>query len=214
MAVGKSVESISPFTVYKRVIIGAVLAGIGLFLPVHDSNDQTLKWGLIFVGVFLFVWGMNSVRNPRLALKYANSPLATVADLISEWKPTLARLESEYERSLHQFLKTKLTFVKVTRQYSSARVKCDIAVGTDVMIEMKAGFKSTQKLQRLLGQIDLFHREWQGKPLIVLLLGESEDDLLHDLNRSLHNYPSVKVIVKETGKAIESNEEKAKAHSA
>src|SRR6266446_2913846 len=69
MAVGKSVESISPFTVYKRVIIGAVLAGIGLFLPVHDSNDQTLKWGLIFVGVFLFVWGMNSVRNPRLALK-------------------------------------------------------------------------------------------------------------------------------------------------
>jgi hypothetical protein len=45
-------------------------------------------------------------------------------------------------------------------------------------------------------------------------LGESEEDLLHYLNRSLQDYPSVRVIVKEVSKAVESDEEKAKAHSA
>jgi hypothetical protein len=112
------------------------------------------------VGVALFIWGWNAVANPRLALKYAHNPARTVRELIEEWTPTPARLESEYEQSLHKFLKSKLSFVKVTRQYGTARVKCDIATGNHVMIEMKAGFKSTQKLQRLIGQVDLFNKEY------------------------------------------------------
>jgi hypothetical protein len=165
------------------------------------------------VGVALFIWGWNAVANPRLALKYAHNPARTVRELIEEWTPTPARLESEYEQSLHKFLKSKLSFVKVTRQYGTARVKCDIATGNHVMIEMKAGFKSTQKLQRLIGQVDLFNKEW-GKPIIILLLGDSEEDLLHDLNRSVQNYPSVTVVVKNVGETVESEDIKAKAHNA
>jgi hypothetical protein len=78
---------------------------------------------------------------------------------------------------------------------------------------MKAGFKSTQKLQRLIGQVDLFNSEWH-RPIIIVLLGETEEDLLHDLNRSLANYRSVHVIVKEVGVAVESDDPKAKAQHA
>jgi hypothetical protein len=212
----KPIESISPFLVYRRFVIGLVLVAIGMFRPVHTTDDQTVQWAFLLVGGFIALWGVMAVRNPRLALKYANNPGKTVAELIEEWKPTAARLESEYEKSLHSFLKSKLTFTKVTRQYGTARVKCDIATGNDVMIELKAGFKSTQKLQRLIGQIELFNREWEDKSIIVLLLGETEEDLLHDLNRSIRDYSRVRVIVKEVNRVVESDsdEEKAKAHSA
>jgi hypothetical protein len=136
------------------------------------------------------------------AVRYAANPRRTVLRLIEEWKPEPARLESEYEKSLHRFLKERLPFVKVTRQYGSARVKCDLATGQDVMIELKAGLRSTQKLQRLIGQIELFTREWD-KPVIVVLLGETEEDLLHDLHRSLRQYTRVDVVTKPVEARVE-----------
>jgi len=209
-----SVESISPFLVYKRVVLGTGFLGFAVFFHLQNSSkDYTVEWVLGAIGAAFFIWGWNAVKNPRLALKYAHNPGTTVCELIEEWTPTPARLESEYEQSLHKFLKAKLPFVKVTRQYGTARVKCDIAIGNQVIIEMKAGFKSTQKLQRLIGQVDLFNSEWH-KPIIIVLLGETEEDLLHDLNRSLANYRSVNVIVKEVGVAVESDDPKAKAQHA
>jgi len=214
MAAKPRVESISPFLVYKRVVVGVACLVIAFILHSQNkTNDNTVELVFGAVGVALFIWGWNAVANPRLALKYAHNPARTVRELIEEWTPTPARLESEYEQSLHKFLKSKLSFVKVTRQYGTARVKCDIATGNHVMIEMKAGFKSTQKLQRLIGQVDLFNKEW-GKPIIILLLGDSEEDLLHDLNRSVQNYPSVTVVVKNVGATVESEDIKAKAHNA
>jgi len=116
--------------------------------------------------------------------------------MLRDWKPEPARLESEYEKSLHRFLKANPPFVKVTRQSGSARVECDLATGSDVMIELKIGFRSTQKLQRLIGQIDLFRREFK-KPVVILLLGETEEDLLHDLHRSLQKYEDAEIVTKE-----------------
>lgn len=73
------------------------------------------------------------------------------------------------------------------------------------MIELKAGFRSTQKLQRLIGQIELYNREWK-KPVIVVLLGETEQDLLHDLHRSLRGYDDVYVVTKEVETAAPAKE--------
>lgn len=208
------IESISPFLVYKRVLFGIAFLGFGLFWHAeNNSTDQTVEWFCFIVGAAFAIWGWNAVKNPRLALKYAHNPGKTVRELIEEWKPSPARLESEYEQSLHKFLKSQLPFVKVTRQYGTARVKCDIATGNHVIIEMKAGFKSTQKLQRLIGQVDLFNSEWH-KPIIIVLLGETEEDLLHDLNRSLRNYPSVSVVVKSVDGTVESDDAKVKAQHA
>jgi hypothetical protein len=109
------------------------------------------------------------------------------------------------QKSLHQFLKSKLTFVKVSRQYGSARVKCDIASGNDVMIELKIGLRSTNRLQRLLGQLELYRHEW-NKPIIIVLLGESQEDLLHDLNRTVQGYDGIEVLTKSGTAPIETDD--------
>ena len=192
-----NIETVSPFRVYNRIIFGVLIALGAYFLWTPNNDDEAIiRAAVILVGSLLCLWGVTSVRNPLLAFRYASNAHRTVISLIEEWKPKPARLESEYEKSLHTFLKSRLPFVKITRQYGSARVKCDLATGTEVIIELKAGFRSTQKLQRLIGQVDLFRREWE-KPIVVVLLGETEEDLLHDLHRSLRPYEKVFVVTKE-----------------
>jgi hypothetical protein len=191
----RSVELTSPASVYNRVLFGVVIAVAGYFWPVQTPDQANLRLIAIGLGIVFLFSGFTAVKNPFLAMRYASNPQRTVVGLIEEWKPEPARLESDYEKSLHRFLNNRLTFVKITRQYGTGRVKCDIATGQDVMIEMKTGFRSTQKLQRLIGQVELYTREWK-KPVIIVLLGESEDDLLHDLYRSLKQYEDVEVVTK------------------
>ncbi len=192
----QSVELISPTSVYHQFWGGLVISAIGLYMYNYEPQYSNLGALLALVGAVLVLVTIARVRNPRLVLRYAANPRRTVIELIEEWKPEPGRLESQYEKSLYDFLRSRLAFVKITRQYGAARVKCDLAVGKDVMIELKAGFRSTQKLQRLIGQIELYNREWR-KPVIVVLLGESEQDLLHDLHRSLREYDNVHVVAKE-----------------
>lgn len=180
------VETVSPFSIYRWTWTGALLAVAGYLLPMVDVNPW-LGLALLAMGATMATLAWRAVSNPWLALRYAHNPGKTVAALVEEWEPAPAQLESEFERSLHDFLRERLPFLKITRQYGSARVKCDIAVGSEVIIELKVGFRSTQKLQRLIGQVDLFRSEW-GKPILVVLLGETQDDLLHDLHRSLERY--------------------------
>jgi hypothetical protein len=194
--VRQSVELISPTSVYQWFWGGLVLAAVGLYLYGYVPKYASHGAVLVLVGGVLVLVTVIRVRNPRLVLHYAANPRRTVMELVEEWKPEPGRLESQYEKSLYDFLCRNLPFVKITRQYGAARVKCDLAVGKDVMIELKAGFRSTQKLQRLIGQIELYNREWK-KPVIVVLLGETEQDLLHDLHRSLREYDNVHVVTKE-----------------
>ncbi len=192
----QSIELISPTSVYNRFWVSVIITAIGVYLYGYESQYSNLGALLALVGVALALVTVVRVRNPRLVLRYGANPRRTVMELIEKWKPQPGRLESHYEKSLYDFLRSQLPFVKITRQYGSARVKCDLAVGKDVMIELKAGFRSTQKLQRLIGQIELYDREW-NKPVVVVLLGESEQDLLHDLHRSIDKYENVHVVTKE-----------------
>ena len=101
-----SVESISPFLVYKRVVFGVACLALAVVWHSHNNgNDNTVEWVFSVVGAVLFIWGWNAVANLRLALKYAHNPARTVRELIEEWTPTPARLESECEQSLPNFLK-------------------------------------------------------------------------------------------------------------
>jgi len=199
--VPRSVELISPTSVYQRFWGGLIMAMVGLYLYAYEPKYSNLGGVLALAGVVLMLVTVIQVRNPRLVLRYAANPLRTVMELVVKWKAQPGRAESEYEKSLYDFLRSQLPFVKITRQYGAARVKCDLGVGQDVMIELKAGFRSTQKLQRLIGQIELYHREWR-KPVVVVLLGESDQDLLHDLHRSLREYDDVHVVTKEVEAAI------------
>jgi len=176
---------------------------IALYFHSQAAIDENFFWILVGAGAVFFMMGWRAVKNPLAAIRYRLNPRATVRRLINEWSPQQCRLESQYEKSLHSFLQERLPFVKVTRQYGSARIKCDIAISNDVIVELKAGFSSTQKLQRLIGQIDLFKQEWR-EPVIVVLLGGTQHDLLHDLHNSIrrHSY-IVDVVTKETNAVAE-----------
>jgi len=50
-------------------------------------------------------------------------------------------------------------------QYASGRVKGDIAVDGNILIEIKDGLKSTGQLQRLLGQLELYAAHGRAKSL-------------------------------------------------
>lgn len=191
-----AIELISPATVYNRVIGGIVVMAAAFIMSFEPGIPDEIIYVTFAIGAILVATGWRMVQNPRLAIRYAWNRLRTVTDLIEEWKPRDGEVESDYEKSLHDFLKRQLTFVKITRQYGAGRIKCDIAIGKDVMLELKMGIRSTSKLQRLLGQIDLYRREW-NKPIVVVLLGESDEDLLHDLHRSLNRYGrDIEVITK------------------
>jgi len=170
-----------------RFIAGLAVVFIGLYILLNASetgeNQQLftiLGWASLIVGAFLASREWKAVSNPKLALRYSFNPVRTVQELIEEWKPGNLPLEKDYEKSLLEFLRSKLRHVKITRQYGTARVKCDLAVGKDVLIELKTNLTSTHKLQRLLGQVQLYTKELD-KPVIVLLLGRTDDDLFKDL---------------------------------
>ena len=206
----KLIETISPEKVYNRVILGLLIVVFALVF--YDSliseTDDTLKWLLILVGGLFFLSGWKSVANPMRAIRYAQNSEKVVAELIESWAPKGLTVEHDLEKSLHSFLKKELPWVKITRQYGAGRIKCDIAIGKDVMIELKAGFKSTQKLQRLIGQLELYKKEWE-KPIIVVLAGETEEDLLHDLNSHARRLEGIQIITKETLDVVEAPEDKA-----
>lgn len=202
----EQIQLISPGRVYAIFVLGLFLLVGGYIWPARAKDEKELATLAMVVGAVMIAGVLLGVRNPFLVIRYHHNPKSVVGDLIRSWRPEPAKLESAYEKSLHQFLKSKLPFVKVTRQYGTARVKCDLATGSDVMIELKAGFKSTQKLQRLIGQVDLFRREWH-KPLFVVLLGETEEDLLHDLHRTLADYREVYVITKDVEGSVADDKE-------
>lgn len=197
----KLIETISPQKVYNRVILGIIIAFVSYFFweSLFPQVDPTIKWIAFAFGLMLFLSGWWSVTNPMRAIRYAQNAGQVVGDLVEKWSPQNFKVEHELEKSLHNYLKKELPWVKVTRQYGSGRVKCDIAVGNDVMIELKSGFKSTQKLQRLIGQLELYKKEWE-KPIIVVLAGETEEDLLHDLNSHARQLDEIRIITKETVK--------------
>jgi len=201
-------------SVYNQVIGGGIAVLIGLYILTQRPGNEAVGWILILIGAGFAISAWRSVSNAKLLMKYHNNPGKTVGELIAEWQPRPANTEAEYEKSLHSFLKSKLTFAKITRQYGSARVKCDLAVNDDVFIELKNGLRTTNKLQRLIGQIELYSNEWRGKPVIILLLGESQDDLLYDLNRTISKYGSMRVITKAVTAPAEQDEEQSKSKAA
>src|SRR5712664_87856 len=190
----------SPRKFALRIIVGLVAAFYGLFLVLNASdagqNEQLftiLGWALLVFGFITAAREWKAVSNPRLAWRYSFNPVRTVQELIEEWKPGNLALEKNYEKSLLEFLRSKLRHVKITRQYGAARIKCDVAVGKDALIELKTNLTTTAKLQRLLGQVQLYKKELDT-PIIILLLGRTDDDLFKTLYSNSSN--SVRLVQK------------------
>ena len=107
-----------------------------------------------------------------------------VLKLIEDWHPRGCKTEKDFERSLHRHLEKNPPSSEVIMQYASGRIKGDIGIDGQVLIEIKDSLKSTGQLQRLLGQLELYNGLWKGK-VIVLVCGDSQRDLVNGLTKKI-----------------------------
>lgn len=109
-----------------------------------------------------------------------------VESLIDQWQPKQFRTEQQYEKSLYEFLHSKLEEIQVTRQYARGRVRADIVVGDKVIIELKNNLDNTSKYHRLVGQLNEY-KGWNG-PIFVLLCGKTDTNISKDLQKLVSEY--------------------------
>ena len=127
---------------------------------------------------------------------FAGNPLETVAGLIRSWKPQGCRTHKQYQNSLSANLVDHLPYVKVTQESGGSRVRADIEVGKAVVIELKVDFDNTLKLQRLLGQIELYKREFPGRSILTVFVGHTDRNTLQTFEEAVAHGDKVGVIRK------------------
>jgi hypothetical protein len=93
--------------------------------------------------------------------------------LIDDWHPRGCKTEKDLERSLHRHLEKNLPSSEIIMQYASGRVKGDIGIDGQILIEIKDCLKSTSQLQRLMGQLDLYNGSGRAKSLSLCVATRS-----------------------------------------
>ena len=115
--------------------------------------------------------------------KFMWDPTGAVVKLIKEWEPKTLKTETQYEKSLYDYLHDNLEAIQVTKQYAKGRIRADIVVNDNVIIEMKNNLDTTGKLQRLVGQLDTY-KKWDGD-IIILLCGKTEANIKKELKKTV-----------------------------
>jgi len=104
------------------------------------------------------------------------NPFGRVCQAIESWRPRGCKTEKDYENSLVKKLQKELVKQTVVQQYGSARQRIDIMVHSKVPIEVKKDLKSTAALQRTIGQLHQYLKDWEG--VILVLCGDVSPDLM------------------------------------
>ncbi|SRR5216684_227166 len=107
----------------------------------------------------------------------------TVVQLIKKWVPGECKNEKDYEKSLYLFLHAELGSIQVTKQPGYGRLKADLAVGKNVLVELKHNLDSTSELLRLIGQLEGYRES--DKRVIVVLTGRTEPNLRKELRHAI-----------------------------
>ena len=116
-----------------------------------------------------------------MSISFTLNPFGRVSEVIESWRPRGCKTEKDYERSLVKKLQNELVNQTITPQWGSARQRVDIVVHGKVPIEVKKDLKSTAALQRTIGQLNQYLKDWQG--VILVLCGDISSDLLNDLKK-------------------------------
>ena len=127
-----------------------------------------------------------------------------VESLIERWQPENCRTEKDYENSLYEFLHQELPNIQITKQFAKGRVRADILVSDNVVLELKNNLDSTAKYQRLLGQLAEL-KEWKGT-IIVLLCGNTDPNLTKALRQHVKDWTGDYFIVESKVTVVEKYE--------
>ncbi len=127
----------------------------------------------------------------------------TVVHLIKNWIPGECKNEKDYEKSLYPFLHAELGSIQITKQPGYGRLRADLAVGKNVLVELKHNLDSTAKLQRLIGQLEGYRES--DKTVIVVLTGRTEPNLGKELRHAIEkmNYGHFKPLLYEQFHLVE-----------
>ena len=142
--------------------------------------------------------GKGDLGKTLKTIGFGLSPESMVGKLIKDWKPRGCKTEKDFENSLYRYFEKNLS-QSATKQYGLGRVKADITFGKDVAIELKKDFKTTAQYQRLIGQIEIYKREFES--VFVVLCGKKTDqNLVSELKKKYESdfdlFQTIKVIVK------------------
>jgi len=121
----------------------------------------------------------------RLRFKFFDSG-EMIASLIEQWHPRKCNTEKDYEKSLYRFLHNKLEDIQVTKQFARGRIRADLVVGDNVIVELKNNLKTTARYQRLVGQITVY-KEWDGQ-IIIVLVGETDPNLYKEVMKHAESH--------------------------
>ena len=163
---------------------------------VAGISNRMLSALLIGLLVFAALGAATRWKSLKRTVAFRWVPAGAVADLIRVWQPEDCRSHKDYQKSLSAYLAEELPDVKVTMESGSSRVRADIEVGKAVIIELKAGFDSTAKLQQLLGQIELYKREFPGQTIITVFVGKTDRNIFQNFREAIARDVKVWVIRK------------------
>lgn len=175
------------------------VAGLVLWqLPGGLDGLSYQKIGFGVMGIALVALVGTSLRHRALtsAVAFTWTPAGTVAELIKSWQPQGCKTHRQYQKSLAEHLAEKLPDVKLTLESGSSRVRADIELGKAVIVELKVDFTGTAKLQQLIGQIELYKREFPGRTILIILVGTTDRNTLRDLKEAVAKDVKVWVIRK------------------
>lgn len=119
-----------------------------------------------------------------MGLNYWLNPVGYVLAQIDKWKPRKCNNEQDFKLSLFRNLEKGLQGREVIKEYATGRVRGDIVIDKKILIEVKKSLDSTGKLQRLLGQIEIYENDWKGN-LILVLCGKHDTNLLAQVRKAV-----------------------------
>jgi hypothetical protein len=129
-----------------------------------------------------------------MGLAFWLDPRGAVKELVQKWEPKDCHTEKDFERSLAHLLESRLKGKDIVKQFAVGRVRGDIVIEKKILIEIKTNLSSTAKLQRLLGQIELYRHDW-GRAVILVLCGEHDPNLVKRLRDALGRHDDSLVLI-------------------
>lgn len=114
-----------------------------------------------------------------------NSLFNDVIDQIYDWSPKKFNNENQYRDNLLAFLRERLnqasffSYGKILITPEHGRGLCDVCVGGKIGIELKKDLNNKAKVDRLLGQIQRYRKEYED--LVIVLVGRTNLNSLDDL---------------------------------